>query len=102
MAENNRTGAAGEGEVVVGPWPGSSSTPPPPRWWSRRRGGEIPRRVPVDRWGGKVLMDCRECRRPWAPDVTIPRDRLCASCRADREDAAPGLFAAPDLGPGGA
>lgn len=101
MADSEDTQRAGEGEVVVGPWPGSRISPPPARRWPRRR-AEIPRRIPVDRWGTKVLMYCRDCRRPWAPDVPIPADRLCASCRDDREDTAPGLFDPRDLGPGGA
>jgi hypothetical protein len=36
-------------------------------------------------------MDCRECRRPFAPDAEVPRDRLCAECRKAQEEAAPPL-----------
>ncbi len=72
--------------VVVGPWPGSvqaagPARPSPPR--------PIPHRYRVGKHGPLVLMDCRECRIPWAPDVPVPRDRLCQQCRPDPE---PTLF----------
>ncbi|MBF6301202.1 hypothetical protein IU459_27190 [Nocardia amamiensis] len=44
--------------------------------------GPLPHRYRVGRYGPVVLMDCRECRRPFAPDRPVPRDRLCGECRA--------------------
>ncbi|MFE2998702.1 hypothetical protein ACFXG4_27330 [Nocardia sp. NPDC059246] len=80
-----------DSNVVAGPRPGSSRaaalparavTPPRP----------IPHRYRVGTHGPVVLMDCRECRTPWAPDVEVPRDRLCRNCRRDADEATPALF----------
>lgn len=82
-------GPHGDGTVVVGPWPGSTARPAA-RLARLRRG--IPRRYRADRWGTTVLMDCRACRTPFAPDVEIPRDRLCAGCRQTADTDTPALF----------
>lgn len=80
-------------DIVVGPWSGSNpygimpAQPAPAR-------RPIPHRYRVGKHGPTVLMDCRECRRPWAPEVEVPRDRLCNECRADADLATPTL----DLG----
>lgn len=82
--------------VVAGPWPGSSQTaaravrPAKPA-----AAGPIPHRYQVGTYGPVVLMDCYECRTPWAPDVEVPRDRLCRKCRSRAAEAAPALFEDP-------
>ncbi|WP_280363756.1 hypothetical protein [Nocardia wallacei] len=81
--------------VVVGPWPGSSASSAASRW-RPRPGRGIPHRY-RDRWGRRQLMDCRECRVPFHPDIDVPRDRLCADCRKDRADLAPALFDAGEV-----
>lgn len=83
--------------VVVGPWPGSTATPVGPRRFTRQQRREIPRRYRTDKWGSRALMDCRECRTPWAPDVEIPRDRVCDQCRTRREETEPGLIPIDEL-----
>lgn len=83
--------------VVVGPWAGSTAAPARARRTEPERRGEIPRRYRTDRWGGRALMDCRDCRTPWAPEVEIPHDRLCADCRAARDRETPPLITVDEL-----
>ncbi|MEU6582838.1 hypothetical protein [Nocardia sp. NPDC046763] len=77
--------------VVAGPWPGSSRTAAPARAATSYAPRPIPHRYRVGAHGPTVLMDCRECRTPWAPDVPVPRDRLCRTCRP-ADEATPALF----------
>ncbi|CRY73675.1 hypothetical protein SAMN05421776_105350 [Nocardia farcinica] len=51
----------------------------------------IPSRYRVGRYGPRVLMDCRVCRAPFDPGFPVPRDRLCVSCRQQRDEATPVL-----------
>ncbi|KZM70950.1 hypothetical protein IU500_07125 [Nocardia terpenica] len=74
--------------VVIGPWPGSDRHGLTPGQPLRR---PVPHRYKVGKHGPVVLMDCRDCRRPFRPDVEVPRDRLCADCRSDCAVAAPML-----------
>ncbi|MEV6258046.1 hypothetical protein AB0L97_32805 [Nocardia sp. NPDC051911] len=76
-------------DVVVGPWPGSNRYGITPGRSKPRR--LIPNRYRVGKWGPVQLMDCRECRQPFAPDAVVPRDRLCGECRKTSEEAAPML-----------
>lgn len=78
------------GNVVAGPWPGSSRAAAAARAPEKPR--PVPHRYRVGAHGPIVLMDCRACRTPWAPDVEVPRDRLCRSCRRGADDATPALF----------
>ncbi|MBF6328754.1 hypothetical protein [Nocardia transvalensis] len=75
-------------EVLIGPWPGSHGQERPPGRQLRR---PIPHRYKVGKHGPVVLMDCRECRRPFHPDIEVPRDRLCVDCRTARSVATPML-----------
>ncbi|MEU6580636.1 hypothetical protein [Nocardia sp. NPDC046763] len=84
-----------EGNVVAGPWPGSSRAAVPARVAKPDQRRPIPHRYRVGKHGPVVLMDCRECHTPFAPDVEVPRGLLCANCRGDADAASPGLF---DLG----
>ncbi|MBF6138082.1 hypothetical protein IU501_34505 [Nocardia otitidiscaviarum] len=86
------------GAVVVGPWPGSTTALRRPTRVARR---PIPHHYYADKWGTRVLMDYRDCRTPFAPDVEVPRDRLCARCRQERHDAAPPLIEICELSGGG-
>ena len=85
--------------VVRGPWVGSSPAPQPARHAPARR-RYIPRRIRTDRYGNRVLMYCKRCFTPWAPNVDIPEDKLCSDCRplaaADPPDT-PALFPRTDL-----
>lgn len=83
-------------DVLIGPWPGSTASTRTRRPQPQPR-GDIPHRYRTDRWGGRALMDCRKCRTPWAPDVEIPRDRVCTACRAARERDAPPLISIDEL-----
>ncbi|MFD6357913.1 hypothetical protein [Nocardia tengchongensis] len=80
--------------VVAGPWPGSSRAAAPARAATPR---PVPHRYRVGTHGPTVLMDCRECRTPWAPDVPVPRDRYCRNCRPAAVEAALALFDPTDL-----
>lgn len=86
-------------DVVVGPWPGSNRYGVTPGRRPPRR--PIPNRYRVGKHGPVQLMDCRECRRPFAPDTEVPRDRLCADCRKAQEESAPMLeIGSPEPGEG--
>ncbi|MBB5918928.1 hypothetical protein BJY24_007840 [Nocardia transvalensis] len=53
--------------------------------------GPLPHRY-TDKWGNRQLVDCPDCRTPWAPDAVIPRDRLCRTCRTLRAFETPALI----------
>lgn len=74
------------GGAVIDPEPGEFRRAPAAQPAPRR---PIPHRYRSGKFGPWVLMDCRDCRTPWAPDVEIPRDRLCDDCRAARAEQTP-------------
>ncbi|MFE3229308.1 hypothetical protein [Nocardia sp. NPDC059228] len=83
---------SGDSNVVAGPWPGSSRAAAPARTAKPLAKRPIPHRYRVGKHGPVQLMDCSECHTPWHPDVEVPRDRLCTTCRGDADSATPGLF----------
>ncbi|MGA6208104.1 hypothetical protein ACPESR_25455 [Nocardia testacea] len=91
------SGVRRRGGAAVGSVPGRR----PARAYRRDLGHEavVPRRV----WVGptRVLMYCRDCKTPWAPNVEIPHDRLCAQCLEQRELDTPGLWRLDELSGGG-
>lgn len=79
-----------DSNVVPGPWPDRRAAAPA-RTAKPEQPQPIPHRYKVGKHGPVVLMDCRKCRTPFHPNIEVPRDLLCASCRGSA-DAAPGLF----------